>query len=82
MYRCQITGKVSKPGEKLNKVVAQTRPRVYTKWVRDEETTHWIEVEGGRGFEIVKELSLSNAGLELWNGWTAEQKNAWLKRAA
>ena len=69
MYRCQITNKISKVGEPLNKIVALTRERVYTKCVRDEETNKWQEVVSGHGWEIVKELSCSREGVELWDSW-------------
>jgi hypothetical protein len=81
MFRCEITGKVSHPGEKLNKVIAITRPKTYTKWVRDEEShaPKWIEVPAGTGFEPVRELSLSQEGLNLWESWNEEQKALFLK---
>jgi hypothetical protein len=81
MFRCEITGKVSQPGEKLNKVIAITRPKTYTKWVRDEEshTPRWVEVPAGTGFEPVLELSLSQEGLNLWNSWTPEERALFLK---
>jgi hypothetical protein len=50
MFRCEITGKVTKPGEKMKKLVMETRERVYY----DEDG-----YEIGRGSEIVKEISVS-----------------------
>jgi hypothetical protein len=79
MYRCEITGKLSKLGEKLNRVIAITRPKTYTKWVRDEESKKWIEVESGHGFEPVRELNLSREGLEIWESWTPDEKEAYAK---
>lgn len=101
MYRCQITGKLSRQGdprigelyhvgdvktddsirapEKLNKIVVATRERVYTKWVRNEETNKWEEVFVSRGWEIVREINASQEGLDLWNSWTPEEREMFLK---
>ena len=78
MYRCQITGKCSKLGEPLNKVTALTREKVYTKWICDEDTRVWHEVEAGRGSEIVLELSLSAEGVAIWNSWSDEDRRLFL----
>lgn len=72
MFRCQITGVVSKPGEKPHRVVAQKRDRVYKGFVKNEETLKWEEVVVGHGWEIVKEIVLSNEGLQLWESWSPE----------
>jgi hypothetical protein len=79
MYICEITGKVSKPGEGLHKTTVQRRDRTYTKKVKNEETNKWEDVECGRGWEIVRELNLSLEGVELWSGWTAEEREIFLK---
>ncbi len=76
-----ITNKKTQPGEPLNKTVVATRSKVYMKWVRDEETNRWQEVEAGRGQEIVRELSLSAEGLQLWNSWSEADKTLFLKQA-
>ena len=78
-YRCQITQKVSKPGLPLHKVVVETRPKEYFKFVKDEETDKWVEVHANFGSEIVRELSVSQEGLDMWNSWTPEQRLAFLK---
>lgn len=65
-FKCQITGKISKSGEKCNKIVTKKRDRVYTKWVANEETRQWEEVVAGHGWEVVKEINVSNEGLALW----------------
>ena len=78
MFHCQITNRQSKLGEKLNKVVVQTRARTYTRWVRDEETKKWVEIEAGKGWEIVKELSASEEGLRLWNSWSPDERAGFL----
>lgn len=52
MYRCAISGKVSKSGEPAYKVVLETRPKTYFK--KDIKTGEPRKV--GEGFEIVKEV--------------------------
>jgi hypothetical protein len=81
-YRCQITGKVSQCGEKLHKVVVATRPKNYTKWIRDEEShaPKWIEIPCSTGHEIVKELNCSAEGEALWLSWTSEERALFLKQ--
>lgn len=65
MFKCQILGKTTRPGEKMNRVVIETREKVYTEWFREEG--EWIELEVGRGFEIVKEIQVSDEGLCVYN---------------
>lgn len=67
MFYCQITKKLSKPGQKCHKVITHIAERVYTRMIRDEETWRMVRVEVGRGFEIVKEVNSSEEGLALWN---------------
>jgi hypothetical protein len=74
MYRCQVTGELSKPGDKMCKIVVKTRPRVYTGKVKNEETRQYEEVEVGIGWEIVRELSVSEVGLAEWNSMTEDQR--------
>lgn len=78
MFYCQITGKLSKPGAKQNKVVVETRERVYTKRVRNEETREWETVEIGRGWEIVRELNASDEGVAEWAAMSLEDREALL----
>lgn len=78
-YRCEITKRVSQPNAKLQKVVALTRPKQYYKWVKNEDTREYEEVEAGRGHETVRELSVSQEGKDIWLGWNADQRAAWLK---
>lgn len=80
MFKCQITGKLSKPNEKVTKLVVETREKTYTKWVRDEDTNQWSEVFVNKGWEIVKELSACSEGAALWNVWTPAQRTAFLAR--
>ena len=79
MFVCQVTNRQSKREEKLNKLVVRTRDRIYTKWVKNEETRQWEEVEIGRGWEIVQELNVSQEGLDLWGTWTPEEREIFLK---
>jgi hypothetical protein len=75
MFKCDVTGKTSKRGEKLNKIVIQTRPRVYTEKVWEDGEL--VEIEIGKGWEIVKEINATDEGLKLYNQMvedgTAEQ---------
>jgi hypothetical protein len=66
MFKCQITGKMSKPGEKSNKLVLETREKVYYGFVLNEETEEMEEVEVGRGFEVVKEVNATDEGAKIW----------------
>ncbi len=79
MYRCQITGELSKLGDKLNKIVVGTRERVYTRWVRNEETNKWEEVFVSRGWEITRELNATDEGVKLWESYTSDERVAFLK---
>jgi hypothetical protein len=81
MYRCEILGKNSRLGEKLNRITALTRERTYTKWVKDEDTKQWSEVIlPVKGFEIVKELSCSLEGYELWQSWTEVERDGYMRK--
>jgi hypothetical protein len=66
MFKCQITGKLSKPGEKLRKVVSEKREKTYFRRIRDMETGKLNTVEAGKGWEIAKELSVSEEGEKIW----------------
>jgi hypothetical protein len=79
MYRCEITGKISKPGQPLNKIVVETRPKNYTRWIKNEDTRLFEEKIVGQGFETVKELCVSLEGEALWNSWSAEERSDFLK---
>lgn len=79
MFYDQITGKLSKPGEGANKVLIAQRPRTYTRWVRNEETNKWEEVFVAKGWEIVKELTVTAEGEALWNTWDNDQRWLFIK---
>lgn len=57
MFYCQVTGKLSKPGDKCNKIVVERRERLYK---RDGEVI-------ARGWEVVREINATDEGLALWN---------------
>lgn len=66
MFYCQVTNKLSNPGEKCLKLVVRTRPKTYFTWVKNEDTREWSKVESGRGWEIVQELNVSEEGKTEW----------------
>ncbi len=74
MYKCQVTGKQSKPGEKLNKIVVETRPREYKCWDRENEE-EWYS----QGTEIVREISASDEGVRIWDELTADEREEFVK---
>lgn len=51
MFKCQLTGKLSQPGEKAVRIVTKTRQRIYT---RENPKTKETEIIG-KGWEIVQE---------------------------
>jgi site-specific recombinase XerC len=61
MFKCEITGKTSKPGEKMIKAVAYTRVRHYYEY--DGDGARCLV---GVGSEIVHELRCSKAGASLF----------------
>jgi len=79
MFYCRITNKLSQPGEKCNKLVVATRQKTYTRWVREEDSTVWNEVEVGHGFEPVKEINVSTEGLALWESWSEADRLLFVK---
>jgi hypothetical protein len=75
-----ITKKLSRPCEKLNKVVAITREKIYTRWVKNEDTRVYEEITlPNKGTEIVKELWCTAEGEALWNSWSADERSDFLK---
>lgn len=62
MFKCAVTHKVSKPHEKMIKVVVKVRPATYTNWKQIdgscvEHTTH--------GTEIVREVGVTLEGYRI-----------------
>ena len=74
MFYCEITGLLSKSGEKPTKLTVERRDRVYTRRVKNEETREWETIEVGSGWEIVKEMNGQADGVKEWASMTAEQK--------
>lgn len=74
MFKCQITGRLSKPGEKLVRLVVKTRPATYTEWRVNEELRKREYVQVGSGVETVKELLVSQEGKEQWATMTEEHR--------
>jgi len=56
---------MSRPGEKMNRIVVATRDKVYTQEVWEEGEL--VEIEVGRGYETVKEIAATDEGLKLYN---------------
>lgn len=79
MYRCMITGKVSQPGEVLHKVVVEKRDQTYTRKIKNEETGRWEDVVIGKGWEIVREISLSLEGVAFWESWSDVERQVFLE---
>lgn len=69
----------TKAPEKPSKIVVESRERIYTKRFFNEETREIEVVEVGRGWEIVREITVSEEGLRLWNSWTPEQRDLWVR---
>ena len=74
-----VTGKVSAAGEKMNRIIAKTRPRVYTRREFDSEINDWVDVFVGRGSEVVRELQATEEGLVEWQNMTDAQREEHLK---
>lgn len=58
MFRCQVTGKLSKPNEKSVKLVSKTRPRSYPYLTGREGDENRKEMVA-QGSEIVEELTVT-----------------------
>jgi hypothetical protein len=66
MFRCQITGRLTRPGDKCNKIVVLRRAKSYWKWIKNEDGD-FVNTEISRGYETMKEVNASAEGLRLWN---------------
>lgn len=80
MYYCQVTNELSKPGEKLNKIVIEQRERIYKERIFNEETRKMEDVIIGYGWEIVREINASDEGLRLWSTMDADERSHFVKR--
>ena len=63
MFKCQVTGRMTRPGEKMVRVVTETRDKEYTE--RRNVDGEWKDVVVGFGHETVKEICASEKGLEI-----------------
>jgi hypothetical protein len=79
MFKCQVLNRMSQHGDKCNKIVVAKRDKTYTSWFRNEDTGKWEEHEVGRGWEIVKEVNATDAGLALWESWSEADKALFAK---
>ena len=80
MYKCQMTNRMSKPGQKLRRVTVLTRTREYKNVSYNEETRRFEPADSSFGTEIVKEISCTEEGEAKWNAMTLEEQAAWVKR--
>lgn len=65
MFKCQVTGRTTRAGDKLNRIVIAKRDKVYTQKIF--ENGEWVNLEVGRGWEIVKEINASDEGVAIYN---------------
>ncbi len=79
MFVCQISGRLSKPGEKVHKIVVQKRDRVYTAKIFNEDIGQVEEVEVSHGWEIVREVNATYEGLCEWNNMSEAQRSEHLR---
>lgn len=78
MYICQVSGKLSELGEKLNKIVVASREKVYFERRLNEDLRKYETVEVGRGTEVVKEINASDEGVIRWNLMSSDERLALL----
>lgn len=64
MFKCAMTGKFSRPGEKAIRLVTQRRDRFYFEQKFGVEDINGKIV--GQGHEIVSEVNVTLEGLRLW----------------
>lgn len=58
MFKCQISGRISEPGEKSFKIVTKTRPKTYVSERTQGERKVRVTTQG---FETVQELTVCEA---------------------
>jgi hypothetical protein len=66
MFKCGITGKMSYPGEKQNKIVIRTRKKTYYSNFYDEMSKTWEKAVSGHGYEIAEEISATQEGVNIF----------------
>lgn len=69
MFICQITGRVSREGDKPHRIVVATRAKTYENWDYENEEK-WFSY----GTEIVKEVNASDDGKVIWEALSSEEK--------
>ena len=57
MFKCEKCGKVTQPGDKINKKVVETREREYTSIIGYDKNDKPI-YKTSTGWEIVKEINV------------------------
>jgi len=76
MFIDEITGELSQPLEKQEKLITKTRTKEYYRIIVDRKTKVETVVLVGRGFEIVEARSVRKTTLDKINGETkAKQDN-------
>jgi hypothetical protein len=68
MFICEVSGRVSEPGEKAFKIVTQTRTRDYFEYRQKDEKSPKLLVKVGEGFEIVREKLVCRGVYESYKG--------------
>lgn len=63
MFRCQVTGKMSKRGEKMHRVVVETRDKEYVEERIVDGKKELVTV--GFGYETVREVICTEEGKNL-----------------
>jgi hypothetical protein len=66
MFRDQILNRLSRPGEACERLVVEIAKRDYTRRILNEETNQMETVVISSGYETVKELNTTKAGMEQW----------------
>lgn len=64
MFRCAVTGKITKPGVPLTRLVIETRPKTYVNFKFNPDTLETDKIVS-HGYETVKEISVSPEGLAI-----------------
>lgn len=80
MFMCQVTGRMSKPGEKLNCITVAKRERTYFRKEKNEDTGRWQEVEIGHGWEIVRQIVATDEGATKWSSMSEVQRKLHLEK--
>jgi hypothetical protein len=66
MFKDQITGRLSRPGDACHRLITKIAKRDYTRRVLNEETNQMETVVISSGFEIVEELRTTKDGEAQW----------------